>query len=402
VHQGRKAQAVNAQPVGESRPRTLYGKGTTITQTGRRSRGPAHDIGCGACFRLATGLLIRLVQVVPVQAAGRRGSVRRLKAPRDAPPRKHLVLRTDNLAEAQELTSRIWSKHRSRVTAGAYHSEISRRPLGRLWLCQVDCRSPMRIEAEGNLTKATFYLPQSGSIALRAGGETLPAVPGGPVLIPARTAVRLDATPVRCIVLEIPAAKLRAELDAFGLASCVVPPLSWGPRTRDARLLAELLTFACDEEDRDDGGVLSSVCRHRVDALIMSVLARAIATRLGWPDPTADRCGRVPLAAVQAYIRRRLRSDLTNRELADFAGVSVRALQKEFLKHFNTTPTHYLRDLRMEAARTELRARGNTKTVAEIAMALDFLHLGRFAAAYRRKFGESPSATLKRRRGGRR
>ncbi len=328
-----------------------------------------------------------------------------MKKPRPVtsrPPRKHLVLGTDKLTEGQELTARIWSKHQSRVISGAYYSEISRRPLGRLWLCHVDCRSTMCIEAEGSRTKATLYLPQVGSVALRVGGKTFPASPGAPVLIPAKTAVRLDAPPVRCIVLEIPAAKLRAELDAFGLASCLVPPLAWSRRSRDGRLLTELLAFAFDEEDRDDGGVLSGVCRHRLDALIMSVLARAIATRLGWPDVTMDKCGKVPLAAVQSYIRQRLRLDLSNQKLASFAGVTVRALQKEFMRHLNTTPTHYVRDLRMEAARTDLLARRNTKTVAEIAMALSFLHLGRFASAYCRKFGESPSATLKRRRGARR
>ena len=88
-------------------------------------------------------------------------------------------------------------------------------------------------------------------------------------------------------------------------------------------------------------------------------------------------------------------------ELTAFAGVTPRTLEKNFLKYANSTPSHYVSEQRMAAARTDLLDPKNTKTVAEIAMALSFFHLGRFACDYHRKFGETPSATLKRSRRGR-
>jgi hypothetical protein len=57
----------------------------------------------------------------------------------------------------------------------------------------------------------------------------------------------------------------------------------------------------------------------------------------------------------------------------------------------------YLRDLRLRGIHVELvRAAPGTATVESVAYGWGMLHMGRFAAAYRRKFGETPSQTLKR------
>jgi len=64
----------------------------------------------------------------------------------------------------------------------------------------------------------------------------------------------------------------------------------------------------------------------------------------------------------------------------------------------------YLRDLRLRGVHQELKdATPGTRTVEGIAYSWGFLHMGRFAASYRRTFGEVPSQTLRRlptRRGG--
>jgi AraC-like DNA-binding protein len=58
----------------------------------------------------------------------------------------------------------------------------------------------------------------------------------------------------------------------------------------------------------------------------------------------------------------------------------------------------YLRRIRLMAAHRDLRladARSRT-TVAEIARASGFTHVGRFSLAYRDEYGESPRETLRR------
>ena len=88
---------------------------------------------------------------------------------------------------------------------------------------------------------------------------------------------------------------------------------------------------------------------------------------------------------------------LTVPDVAEAVGVSVRALQEAFRRHLDTTPMAYLRDARLARAHG-LLAEGSpgSISVAEVATSCGFGHLGRFASAYRARYGEPPSATLNR------
>jgi transcriptional regulator GlxA family with amidase domain len=82
-------------------------------------------------------------------------------------------------------------------------------------------------------------------------------------------------------------------------------------------------------------------------------------------------------------------------DLAEAAGVSVRSLQQAFRRYTGRTPTEYLRDLRLTRAHRDLiEADPGVATVAGVAQRWGLTHLGRFAAAYRARFGVNPSTTL--------
>jgi AraC-like DNA-binding protein len=82
--------------------------------------------------------------------------------------------------------------------------------------------------------------------------------------------------------------------------------------------------------------------------------------------------------------------------LAARVHISVRSLQAGFRQELDTSPMDYVRTVRLSRAREELKAaQGSRTTVAEIATRWGFVHLGRFAATYRGKFGETPSTTLR-------
>lgn len=85
-------------------------------------------------------------------------------------------------------------------------------------------------------------------------------------------------------------------------------------------------------------------------------------------------------------------------DLASFAGVSERSLHAAFRKQLGTSPMSYLRDRRLERAHEtllELDPAAGVKVI-DVALRFGFPHPGRFAAAYRARFGESPSTTLRR------
>jgi len=81
------------------------------------------------------------------------------------------------------------------------------------------------------------------------------------------------------------------------------------------------------------------------------------------------------------------------------ARVSERTLRYAFRDELNLSPLDFLRRLRLHAARRELMdAEGALPRVTDVANRQGFLELGRFAADYRRLFGEVPSTTLAHRR----
>jgi transcriptional regulator GlxA family with amidase domain len=78
-------------------------------------------------------------------------------------------------------------------------------------------------------------------------------------------------------------------------------------------------------------------------------------------------------------------------------GVSQRTLLRAFRAVHGVSPSRYLQSVRLLQAREMLLSMNvETGTVTQVAMRLGFLELGRFAALYRRTFGETPSATLAR------
>lgn len=115
------------------------------------------------------------------------------------------------------------------------------------------------------------------------------------------------------------------------------------------------------------------------------------------PRPTVAR----PIARAAELIEGHAHEPLTVDDIAEAVGISPRALQDGFRRFYDTTPTAFLRDVRLQRTRTELiHADPANTTVTTIATRWGFMHLGRFSAHYDHKFGETPSQTLKLRTGG--
>ncbi|MDK2661967.1 AraC family transcriptional regulator [Cupriavidus consociatus] len=97
------------------------------------------------------------------------------------------------------------------------------------------------------------------------------------------------------------------------------------------------------------------------------------------------------------YVHANADTPMTVADLAKIACVSVRALEEGFRRHLNTTPVGYLRDVRLDSVRQALIAAAGAEhaSITDIAYRFGFTHLGRFAAYYKKRFGVSPSATLR-------
>jgi len=135
----------------------------------------------------------------------------------------------------------------------------------------------------------------------------------------------------------------------------------------------------CEHHGSDDGYLPSPI-----------VLASAIAARTQ----------RLPLnitVILPFYDPVRLAEDLSLLDIARTVSITPRALQYAFRRHLDTTPTSYLRKVRLDRAHTDLLNADPTRgdTVGSIAMRWGFLHLGNFAASYRDAYGTTPRQTLR-------
>ncbi|SDM34273.1 AraC-type DNA-binding protein [Allokutzneria albata] len=119
-------------------------------------------------------------------------------------------------------------------------------------------------------------------------------------------------------------------------------------------------------------------------------------------EPTSEDRHDAHTAALHraiAFIDDYAHLDITVADIAAAAHVTIRALQYAFRKHQNTTPTRYLRLVRLQRVHQELLAADPTAgvTITDVAARWGFFHPGRFASYYRRVYGCPPSRTLFRR-----
>jgi AraC family ethanolamine operon transcriptional activator len=112
---------------------------------------------------------------------------------------------------------------------------------------------------------------------------------------------------------------------------------------------------------------------------------------------------------ANAFMRSRIAEPITVADLCRELGVSRRTLQYSFQEVLGINPVRFLRAMRLNGVRRDLKARTRSAhlrvrtrpadSVQDIAARWGFWHLGHFVTDYKRMFGELPSETLGRKRG---
>ncbi|MGB6118939.1 MAG: GlxA family transcriptional regulator [Mesorhizobium sp.] len=106
--------------------------------------------------------------------------------------------------------------------------------------------------------------------------------------------------------------------------------------------------------------------------------------------PERDLTGKSEkLKRVVELMADRLDDPLSAIQLANAAGLSVRQVERLFLRHLNMTPGRYYMRLRLERARELLRQ--TNMPILDVAIATGFTSHSYFAQSYRLQFGRPPS-----------
>ena len=246
-------------------------------------------------------------------------------------------------------------------------------------------------------------IPTDGRAIMRAGlGQSIHATPSmAGVFMPGRP-VAIDAgESFAQLSLMIPRDQLHLEAENL-LGIRLTRPLEFSGEmdleVPGGQVVMQVLRTIDRASEDPDGGLLAHpLAAQRLEqVLIHSLLLdqqHNHSAALACPAPAA---GMRPVSQAVELLRNEPARLWTVTELATEVSVSVRSLQEGFRRSLDTTPMEYLRHLRLEKAHEALaNAEPGTLTVTEIAAHWGFTHLGRFAAAYRLRFSESPSDTMR-------
>ncbi len=124
---------------------------------------------------------------------------------------------------------------------------------------------------------------------------------------------------------------------------------------------------------------------------LLDLIAEQIAVQNGVQPLSSRRRARIE--SLERWIDANLHADLSLESLAQVSRVKPHTLTKTTLAARGVTPTELVRSRRLTATNHLLMT--GSKSVSDAAHACGFSHLGRFAAAYRQAFGETPSDTLR-------
>jgi AraC-like DNA-binding protein len=164
-----------------------------------------------------------------------------------------------------------------------------------------------------------------------------------------------------------------------------------GPR----HLLAMLLRLA-DLFDHDPAMLLQPFLTERyADLLLAAALTCLPHNHLPLLD--ADPPPGVPkvVRLAEEYLEANADKPVRMGDLARVVGMGTRSIQLAFQRHRGYSPSHFLRECRLGRARRMLVQAAPGTTVLAVALACGFGSQSHFTLCYRRRFGETPSETLR-------
>ncbi len=167
-------------------------------------------------------------------------------------------------------------------------------------------------------------------------------------------------------------------------------------RPQAISLVAQLKTFAT--EINRQGGLAESPAavasiEHAMMTLMLYGLKNNLSDEIHKPGRNA---GLHKVQLVEEYMNSNAEQPIDMQTIAQVTGHSVNSIFRAFQKYRDYTPMQFLRSVRLDRVRERLLLSQTNVSVSNVAIEYGFTHLGRFSLAYKRRYGESPSDTVRR------
>lgn len=244
------------------------------------------------------------------------------------------------------------------------------------------------IRGSGEIVSNGIVMKSSASREVVAGPGAIAFAPA-PIYEHLVTSIDPEAlSKTLCTLVGAPTVRrLKLELSSFDTR----------PEGRLSRGLVKLLVEELDAEDPAPSFVVLSELEQAI------LVAFLFGNRHNYSDLLGGRpLGAAPwqVRRVEEYIEANWDQPITIEALAVVANASARSIFHSFKEHRRYSPMNFVKNVRLKHAREMLSARAHEMSVTSVAFACGFGNLGHFAGDYKRAFGEMPSATLLRAKGG--
>ena len=324
---------------------------------------------------------------------------------RDFPMASATRLRSRDLALVERTIGELVEPRHFRACdrGGALDIRISHVPLGFGHLFGVRHGAAVRVTS-GPIRSCQVMIPIRGRLVGRNRGTEVIADPGAAIAYSPND--RLDtywSSDCVAIVLSLCADRL-SSLARQRFPNLACGDLAFAPRLSltegSGRSFANVLGTICEESVDDRSAYRRGLTTRALEeAFALSLLATQDAAAIPAAVARFSRPA-VRLATIERaldFIERHCAGGIGVADLSTAAGVSPRTLQYAFIDHFGVGPMTFVRQVRLRKVHAILEAACPGQcAVGDVAATWGFYNGSAFAKAYRRQFGELPSATLNR------
>lgn len=316
---------------------------------------------------------------------------------------RHSLFETTDPDEARARVAEIFCPHELMVTGRGRHVAASMRhaAIRGVSLNRLRYGATVEIDAGCLDTFLLVMMPLAGNADVQCGTQRIHSNPAlASVVTPTQPLrqtlyvdcdqimVRIDRSLIERVCEQHIGHPLRQPIEfALGMDMASASGVSW----------QALTSYLTAEVERGAPMLRSSLAMTRIEHLLVTTLLTVQPNnyRDELLNPSQSIAPR-HVRCVEEFIQAHADRDLTVGNLAAHAKVSTSALFAGFRRFRNTTPMAYLKSVRMQRVRDELRNAEPDATVTSIALRWGFHHLGHFAADYKNLYGESPSKTRER------
>jgi AraC-like DNA-binding protein len=144
---------------------------------------------------------------------------------------------------------------------------------------------------------------------------------------------------------------------------------------------------------------ISDFCEVERASALATCLATIIDRHSGSPKTTSRTRPAESVRIIRQareFIEEHLAEPISINSVCAHSATSLSKLERTFRRELDMSPNQYILTRRLIAVNSALKISNTGETIiASLAMDFGFNHLGRFSGAYRRRFGELPSVTLR-------